>query len=701
MVRRAARSLLFPLLMAMLTLPAFSAEPSPLAGHWEGAISLPGTPLQIFLDFSAKADAALVGTISIPAQNAKDLPLVGIEVNPPGAIFEIEGPGGKPTFQGFLSIDGATLEGTFTQGGQGFPFKLQRRQPGEEIQSALAGLDTVIAGALKQFEVPGLAIAVVKDKEIIYAKGFGQRDVEKNLPVTPDTLFAIGSCTKAFTALLLGTLVDEGKLDWDKPLRTTMPEFRLKDTSASERITGRDLLCHRSGLPRHDLVWYNNQELARKDLVARLAYLEPTADLRAKWQYNNLMFLTAGYLAERLTGKSWEQDIRERILDPLGMRRTNFDVAQSQKDPDHAEPYEKRDEKVVKVPFRPIGNMGPAGSINSSVNEMARWLILQLSTGKVGDHKFVEATTLNETHLAQMVMGEDSVIPEVTPGSYALGWMVDTYRGRPRISHGGGIDGFVSEVEFYPMDGVGIVVLTNSSSAGLASIIARTAADRALKLEPKDWVAEAAAKKAVAESMGKEAKKKAQTVRKAGTHPAHALAEYAGDYENLGYGTLTFNLKDGKFWVMYNGIATPLEHWHYETFNGLKADDPAFEDAKYTFQTDVKGHVAVVSVPMELAVKEIVFERKPDARFLNPATLKPFAGSYQLGPETVTVTLQGSGLTVYVPGQPVYDLVPGLAGEFALKQVPAITLKFQEDGKGAVTGMEFYQPNGVFSAKRK
>ncbi|MFQ6032023.1 MAG: serine hydrolase domain-containing protein, partial [Candidatus Zixiibacteriota bacterium] len=215
---------------------------------------------------------------------------------------------------------------------------------------------------MKEWKVPGLAISIVKEDKVIYTKGFGFRDVKKGLKVTPHTLFAIGSCTKAFTAVAMGFLVDEGKLDWDKPVREYLPSFKLKDPFASERMTPRDLVCHRSGLPRHDLVWYNSST-SREELTHRLQYLEPSKDFRTTYQYQNLMFMTAGYMVGKIAGKTWEEFVRERILEPLGMEESNFSVEDSKKAPDFALPYFKdKQERVIEIPFRNIDNVGPAGS---------------------------------------------------------------------------------------------------------------------------------------------------------------------------------------------------------------------------------------------------------------------------------------------------------------------------------------------------
>ena len=279
---------------------------------------------------------------------------------------------GDPAFTGKLDAGHKTIKGTFTQGGKSFPFRLEAGiDPVMSAKGALIGFDSFVNEAIKAWEVPGLALGIVKDGRIILAQGYGFRDIEGKLPVTPKTLFAIGSCTKAFTTFVMGTLVDEGKLDWDAPVRNYIPEFRMYDRVATELMTPRDLVTHRSGLPRHDLVWYN-ATISRKKIVDRLPYLVPSETFRSKFQYNNLMFMTAGYLVERVTGQSWEDTVRHRIFEPLGMTGSNFSVKDSQKTADFAKPYADRDDKVVEVPFRDISNAGPAGSINSNVEDMAR-----------------------------------------------------------------------------------------------------------------------------------------------------------------------------------------------------------------------------------------------------------------------------------------------------------------------------------------
>jgi CubicO group peptidase (beta-lactamase class C family) len=690
-------------LLVALVAPATAAQAQTIAGHWEGSIDIPGSRLTIDADFSKKDDGSWAGDVSIPAQGAKDLALTNVAQTGDDVTFAIPGIPGDPTFKGKLAADGAKIAGQFTQGGQSFPFELARAATkAAAATEALSGFDQFVEKAIVDWEVPGLAIAVVKGGEVVYSKGFGMRDVDRKLPVTPKTLFAIGSSSKAFTTFVLGTLVDEGKLEWDKPVGNFLPGFRMYDQATTNLITPRDLVTHRSGLPRHDLLWYNNLGISRKEIVSRLPYLEPNEQLRAKWQYNNLMFLTAGYLAEHLTGKSWEDNVRQRVLDPLGMTRTNFSVLDSQKADDFAKPYDERDDKITEIPFRVITTIGPAGSINSSVEDMAKWVALHLGDGKVGGRQVVSPTGLADMHSPHMPMGGSVERPEISQGSYGLGWFVYGYRGHQVVEHGGNIDGFTALVMLVPQDDLGMVILANKNGTGLPTMLARHTIDRVLKLDPIDWNGEALARRAMGEKAEKEAKTKKESVRKQGTKPAHPLADYAGEYEHPGYGVLKVALRNNQLEATFNAIPVPLEHWHYETFNGMKdPKDPTFENMRFLFQTDVKGNVASLAVAFEPSVKDIVFAKKPDARYFDAKYLERFAGVYDLSGQQVTISVKGNGLVVAIPGAPEFHLVPGLGDEFTLKEVSVVGVAFTTDAQGKVTGISLRQPDGVYTAAKK
>jgi CubicO group peptidase (beta-lactamase class C family) len=472
----------------------------------------------------------------------------------------------------------------------------------------LNGLEGFIEQVMNDWHVPGLAVAIVKDGQVVYAKGFGYRDVKKGLKVTPDTLFAIGSCSKAFTTTALAILVDEGKLDWDKPVRDYLPDFRLQDGYATAHLRIRDLVTHQSGLPRHDGVWYGSP-LSRKELFDRLQYLESNKPLHAKYQYNNLMFMVAGVLIERISGSTWEEFIRRRILDPLGMKTSNFSVNDSQKTVDYSLPYQEQKGEVKEVPFRNIDAIGPAGSINSSVNEMTQWLLLQLGKGKINGRQIISEKSLGEVHTPQIVSGGDLKYDESFYTSYAMGWGVTSYRGHPALAHSGGIDGFTSQVRFLPKDQLGVVVLTNSTSPA-SSLIAANVVDRMLGLSEAPWAQRAKADAAKAKEAQAKTKAEDEAKRKKDAPLTHSLKDYTGQFEHPAYQTLTITEEGGQLKFDLHGLAGGLKHYHYDTFQ-LTGEATGLEGRKLTFLINQAGEIDRASIPLEPTVKEIVFTRKP------------------------------------------------------------------------------------------
>jgi len=250
-----------------------------------------------------------------------------------------------------------------------------------DSKQALDGFDTFAGQVLKDWNAVGFAVAIIQDGKVVYSKGYGVRDLKGNQPVTTQTQFAIGSSTKSFTVTSLGVLVDQGKLDWDKPVRQYLPDFQLMDQFATERMTPRDLVTHRSGLPRHEFMWMSSP-FTRQEIYERLRYLEPNKDFRATYQYQNLMVMTAGYLDAHVAGMPWEDHVRKVILEPLGMSNTNFSITDMQKSADHSQPYTVVKDEIREMPFRNVDAIGPAGSINSNVEDMAKYVIMHLQHGK-------------------------------------------------------------------------------------------------------------------------------------------------------------------------------------------------------------------------------------------------------------------------------------------------------------------------------
>lgn len=569
-------------------------------------------------------------------------------------------------------------------------------------EDPFAGFDGFVTSVMAEWKVPGLAIAVIKDGEIVLSKGYGYRDAERQLPVTPQTLFAIGSISKSFTATVLGTLADEGRIDWDEPVRSYLPGFQLYDPVASEQMTPRDLITHRSGLPRHDALWYG-ADFTRREMFDRLRYIEPSEEFRAAWQYQNLMFMTAGYLAGQVAGTTWEDLVRERIFAPLDMTSSNFSVEDSQKAADFAFPYGEVEDQATRIPFRNIDEIGPAGSINSNVEEMIRYVQMFIDLGKVGADQLLSEANAKQMQTPQMVMPGEIQHDELGHSAYGMGFVVTTYRGEKLVHHGGGIDGFISLLSFMPRKRLGMIVLTNFSGANpTPTIVTRNVLDRLLGLEQVDWVARVKEQQEKAEQAAKEAEEKGYTDRREGTSPSHPLEEYAGTYEHPGYGKVELAMQDGELVVTFHGMSSELSHYHYDVFEIPESDTDPLGDTKLLFLYDLRGQIDRVSIPMEPSVDNIVFERVADESMKSRAALEPFAGEYELGERTLTVTLVGEGtLTLTVPGQPTYELVPMRGASFDVKGLSGYSIDFKVDEDGAVVEMVLFQPNGTFVAKKR
>ena len=555
---------------------------------------------------------------------------------------------------------------------------------------------------MKEWNVPGLAIGIVQSNETIYAKGFGYRDIGKKLPVTTNTLFAIGSTTKAFTCTLIGILADEDRLDWDAPVRRYIPEFHLRDIHATELTTPRDLVTHRTGLPRHDAAWFNNNSITRREIVQRLAHLESSHTFREKFQYNNLMYVAAGYLIESVTGRTWEENIRRRIFIPLGMTNSNFSVRDSQKAADFALPYKEQADALKEIPFRNIDVVGPAGSINSSIHDMLPWLRLNLNKGKHGERQIIKATTLADIHSPQMPMGVTVDRPEISQASYCLGWMIANDRGHRALLHGGGIDGFITQVAIMPDDGVGIVIFANLNGTGAPSVVLGHAFQRVLGLNPIDWRAEALDKRKKGKEMDKEAEQNKSLNRKSGTTPSHPLRDYAAEFVHDGYGRLQIKMRDDKLEAAFNGMTAALEHWHYDVFNAMEGpSDDFLANHKFNFSTDADGDIAAVAVNLESAVDPIVFKRQIDARLFDTNYLARFVGQFDYAGFTLTISLAGAGLRLTIPKEPQHELVPKIDGSFGVKDHSDFGLKFVIDSEDRVNAVQVRRPGGTVLAKRK
>ena len=573
-------------------------------------------------------------------------------------------------------------------------------------KAQLKGFPESIIKAMAEWKVPGMAVAVIKDGKVILSEGFGLKDVKNNLKVTPQTVFAIGSSSKAFTATTMGILVDDGKVEWDKPVREYLPAFKLWDDFATERMTPRDLLCHRSGLPRHEAMWYGSP-LSRTEIIDRLRYLEPNQSFRAVWQYQNLMFLTAGHLVGVLSHSTWEEFTRKRIFEPLGMTNSSFSIEDMKKAPDHSLPYGEKKDKVEEIPYRNIDAIGPAGSINSSVVDMANWVILNLNKGKFGGKPVVSEAAIAQIQTPQMVVQDPiflllSNFPETYYPSYGLGWFITSYRGHTVLHHGGNIDGFSAMVSFLPRDNMGLVILTNLNGTFLPYAAMFNIYDRLLGLDQKPWSQRFKEFVDKMKAEGEKAKKEADKDRQLNTKPTHPLEDYAGEYAHPGYGTVSVVKEGDGLKAKYNGRDFILSHYHYDVFDLKDPQEPEGGGAKVTFGLDIKGNVMTAAVQLEPAVKEIVFTRLPEKKMTERSFLEKFCGQYDLQGQLFTVEIRGENtLVVTVTGQPPMELVPYKGTEFTIKGTPNAAVEFILDAAGVAVEAKLKQAGAVLSAPKK
>ena len=482
-----------------------------------------------------------------------------------------------------------------------------------EFLSKLGDLKGHINESLAYWKVPGIAIAIVKDGEVVLAEGYGYKDLENKKQMTADTVLPIGSATKSFTSMAAGILVDEQKLDWDKPVNEYIPGFKLFNPVASAYVSVRDMLCHRTGLPRHDLMWAGGTGLSftREDLIRRLRYLENNVQFRETAQYQNHMFATVGHTVEKITGKSWEDFIKEKIFDPLKMKSSNFHVSDSQKAPDYGLPYRLNKKKEIEpAQFMELGAPGPAGSINSTANDMTNWLKLILGKGAVGDTRVISEERMAEMHTPhthiQLLPFE---VPETHFLSCGLGWFLDIFRGKRIVHHGGNVTGFTALVSMMPDQNLGICILANMNSTFLTYALQNEIYDRVLGADKFDWNVTLKSEIDKLYEKMDEGKAEAAKNRKEGTKPSHDLDSYVGEYEHPGYGKLSITKEGESLNADFNGNKLKLNHYHYDHFNlYLERFDI---ELLSRFNLSGKGDIESISVPFEAAIgKDIVFTKK-------------------------------------------------------------------------------------------
>jgi CubicO group peptidase (beta-lactamase class C family) len=572
-----------------------------------------------------------------------------------------------------------------------------------EIAQKLTGFDAYMEKVLKDWNAPGIGVGVVVNDQLVFAKGYGYRDYEKKLPFTPTTLCPIASNTKLFTAVSAGMLVEEGKLTWDKPIRQSVPAIQFYNDELNNTVTLHDMLSHRTGITRHDTIWYKS-EFTRKELFDRLKYLEPQQPIRQMFLYNNMMYAATGYVIELQSGKPWEQFVRERILTPLAMDSTVYSIPDMVKHPDHGVPFtEKRDSfEIYRIPYyEEQQGIGPAGAIISNIEEMSHWLTALMNEGKYKGRQVLPAAVLKATLEPSIALpntlGESKGYWEILNAAYGMARETAAYRGHLITFHGGDIDGFHSQVSFLPNDHIGVIVFViGDHCAPLYNIVSYNVYERLLGMEVTPWSERRLDMRLKDKRAGKEARAKAGADQVKDTKPSHALADYAGGYENPAYGILQIGLKDNQLRFDFHQMQFPMTHFHYDRFD--TPDDERYGKWSVNFRTNPQGDVD--QAVMSLDEAEAVFTRKPETA--DPKLLAQLAGTYETpdGIKLQVVYNEATGLSLVAPGAPPFKLNLTKGLRFSTPQFSDLVIEFVMEN-GRVTGLKERDPSGEQTLPRK
>ena len=461
-------------------------------------------------------------------------------------------------------------------------------------------LQNYIEKVMNDYHVAGMSVAVVKDGQVVSADGYGLRSTAENLPVTKDTVFAIGSTTKSFTAIALSMLVDEGKLSWDEPVKTYIPWLELSDEYITDHVTARDLMCHRTGLPRYDMQVAFGALDDWKEQVKTFKYLQANQPFRTKLQYSNQMVALAGHLVEALTDIPYEDFIRERIFKPLGMTRTDFEVDCMESYGDYSKGYVFTGEGFMEPPYLHLGALNPAGGIVSTAVDMAQYMLFQLGDGTWNKERLVSEANMKEMHTHQMI-GSPYFweFDEVQSAEYGFGWMTDIYRGTKMLSHGGNTNGYSSQLALVPSQNYGIVILSNATSSFSVEALSNYAVDEDMGIEEiPDWSAkyQVIFNKMMGDMI--EGMQKRAAAKTPDTTTTNDVADYAGSYTHPGFGTITLTESNGALSGTWNGSPAIFNHYQYDEFDMVLPAMGAQLPASFVLE---EGKITGVNVQVEEA----------------------------------------------------------------------------------------------------
>ena len=571
-----------------------------------------------------------------------------------------------------------------------------------EVARKLQPLDEQMRDVLRDWNGVGVGVGVVVDDELVFARGYGYRDYGNKLPITSRTLFQIASNTKLFAAVSAGMLVEDGKLTWDKPIHEAVPSIRFYNDSLNNSVTLRDMLAHRTGITRHDSIWYKS-EFTSRDIYERLRFLEPAAPPRQILLYNNLMYASVGHVVELESGKSWKEFVQERILTPLDMTSTVFSIPEMLKQPDHGVPYDERRESAAlyQIPYyEQTDGIAAAGSVISNIEDLSHWLIALMHEGRYAGKQVLPASVLEATLQPSIAvpneLGEAHGWWELQNPVEGMGRRTGSYRGHLITYHGGALPGFYSQISYMPVDRIGVIVFTiGKHTRKLTDAISYNVYERLLGMSQTPWTDRWLEVRRKDKQAAIAARAKAGAGKVVGTQPSHALADYAGDYENPAYGVLSIGLQDGQLQFNLHDLHLALTHFHYDRFD--TRDDEQDGLRSVNFLTNPQGDIDRATLSLDEA--EATFMRR--APPIDRQLLDRLTGTYESPTaEKFQVVLRPDDtLVVASPDGPARVLIPYKHLQFRIREFSDVTYEFVMD-TDRVIALEETSPSGQHVSKR-
>ena len=567
------------------------------------------------------------------------------------------------------------------------------------VDKQLNGFDSFANKLLKDWNCPGMGVGIVYKGKLVFTKGFGYRDYGKKLPITANTLFQIASNTKLFTAISAGFLVDEIKLSWDNPIKNDVPSLNFYNNELNNNVTLRDMLGHRTGISRHDLIWYQST-VDKKYLFSKVKYLEPSAPLRTKFLYNNIMFSTVGEIIEEKSGKTYETYVQEKILSPLKMSTSTFDEATMRKTGDFVVPYnEKRESELLyEIPLYMDGSgLNPAGGLMSNINDLSHWLIALMNQGKYEGKQVIPQDVISATLQPSLPLSNSAKYTEVQNPVYGLARQTASYRGNLLAYHGGDLPGIHSQVSMMPNSDIGVVVFViGDQSQPLYNLVTYNIYERLLGLSLTPWNDRLLKNHIAAKQADKEGRAKTNNSQIPNTKPSHPLEDYLGDFENELYGNITMSKKDNDLEFKLNNIVLPMHHYHFDRFD--TDNDPDLGQYSANYRTNPQGEIDGFTIALDEG--EVFFTKKVDASLSDPKILESYVGKYEMAGTILTFSLKnGNELYLSLPGQPVYQMIPYKKNEFKFKEFSDMKMVFKTEN-GKVISVTQVGSNGEYEFKK-